>query len=90
MVAGCSEGMHGRQLCSSDEGGGSRGTGGGSGVLPSGVHTRSEAGAVVSVRRAAVERFFDGLMAAPGVPQRKSNFEPKKLSTLASCKTLAS
>ena len=24
MVAGCSEGMHGRQLCSSDEGGGSR------------------------------------------------------------------
>ena len=84
MVAGCSEGMHGRQFCFYVDAAarGARHTGV-SGVLPSASRQGAAAGAVARVRRAAIGRFVDSVMAAWLSARAKQNLESKKLPDLA-------
>ena len=84
MVAGCSEGMHGRQLCSSDEGGGSRAARVvGREFCPLASTQGAAAGAVARVRRAAIGRFVDSVMAAWLSARAETKLGIKKLPNLA-------
>ena len=84
MVAGCSEGMHGRQLCSSDEGGGSRAARVvGREFCPLASTQGAAAGAVFAYDAQQLGALSTALWQPGLVPVPKQNLESKKFAELA-------